>query len=357
MDGTHVANDFLPAWAKRIYAYLSTVPVGVEVDNYWFYSISNLAYTLITLLHISWVVVFYCIGQHTMMFVQFFSIACYLVAIYFNRRGYHILAATIAITEVNLHQVLAVVLLGWGTGFQNFIPLIALLPFLKYNEKWATKLAIGISCLLFYLFIDKFIKNTQPIYSLNQASFNFLNISNTFLCFLLVALWGIVLAISYQRAVSALLKKETEVFNLQKANEQAEILRQLDIKERDNEIFQLRYIDLRTKSDEILTQKAVIEELVQHQENIIRMRTRELEEVNSKLIEANKKLVELIQYNSHSLREPVTRLMGVMGLREDMNNEEFLHDFWPEMERAVNDLDTRIKSIVNNAEETYKLYR
>lgn len=356
MDITQLINNFFPGWVKRPYNFFVSIPQAVEVENYWFYNISNLAYFLVALLHVCWVIVFYIMGQSTMMWMQFFSISCYILALFLNRRGFLILSMVIALAEVNLHQVVAVILLGWGTGFQNFIPLIALLPFLKYNASWKVKLALGISCLLCYLDIDKYLKNIPPLSPPDAASAGFLNISNSVLCFLLVALWGIVLALSYQRAVSALIKKEQELFASQKANEQAEMLRQLDIKERDNEIFQLRNIELKNRNNEILEQTKVIEKLITEQEKIIHTRTKELAEANVKLIQANDKLVELIQYNSHSLREPLTRVMGAMNIHDYFSHEEFNKEIWPEMERAVQDLDIRIRAVINLAEESIKFH-
>ncbi len=356
MDIKITLDSFLPGWLKRLYIFFGTIPSNVEPDNYWFYNISNLAYILILILHVSWIVVFYLIGQKALLCAQLPSILCYVVALFLNRRGYHVLAMVIGLVEVNLHQVLAVTMLGWGMGFQNFIPLIALLPFLKYNEPWVVKMGLCIGCMLSYLYIDKFIKNRPPLFNLGTMGADYLNFSNSILCFILVALWGIVLAVSYQRAVSALLKKEQELFASQKANEQAEIIRKLELKERDNEIYQLRNIELKSSNVEIIEQKKVIEELVAEQDKIIQMRTLELQDANIKLIQANKKLLELIQYNSHYLREPLARVMGGMSIHEDVGLEEFYSDVWPQIDRAVHDLDRRIIDVIKIAEETVELY-
>lgn len=341
---------------SRLNEYFRAVPQNVKDDNYWFYTISNLAYTLITFLHIFWVVVFYFMEQETLRNVQFASISVYVLAIALNRRGYHVLAMFLGLMEVNLHQGVAVTLLGWGAGFQNFIPLIALLPFLKYNENWFVKISLAASCMVTYLAIDFYMKNHIPIYIISKAASNFLIFSNALVAFLLVALWGIVLAISYQRTVTALMKKEQELFASKKAVEQAEILRQLEKKEQDSEIFQLRYVELKNSNDEIVLQKELIEALVAEQEIIIRQRTSELAETNFKLVNANKKLVELIQYNAHNLREPLARIMGAMYVMDYVSQEEFYGEIWPQMGKAVDDLDRSIKEVITIADETIVLY-
>ncbi len=345
------SNTFFGRLANSASRYFTAIPGFVREENYWFYNISNLAYTLITLLHCSWIVVFMNIGQSAMMLVQFGSIALYISALVLNRRGHHNAAMIIGILEATVHQGIAVRLLGWGAGFQNFIPLIAILPFLKHNASWFLKIGLGVGCTLFYLVIDFFIKNEPPLFQLKQTQVDLFNFSNSVMCFLLAALWGIVLSVSYQRTVAALLKKEQEL----KAVEQAGILRQLELKERDNEIFQLRNVELKNSNDEILHQKRLIEELVSEQEKIIEIRTKELADANTKLVQANKKLLELIQYNAHNIREPLTRLMGAMLVMEYMTIEEFREEIWPQMEKAVQDLDKAIKEVITIADNTVKL--
>ena len=353
MDTTVATEDssqFLQVLV-RIYKYLRIVPRSVTEANYWFYNISNLAYTLILLLHASWLLAFYFIGQDFMKNVQLASISLYIIAIAVNRRGYHVAGMVIALSEVCLHQVVATASFGWATGFQNFIPLIALLPFLKFNENWVTKFLLGLGCMAAYLYIDFFTKDTAPLRPLSQQQTGLFNFSNTVLCFILVALWGIVLSISYQRSLNALIKKEQELFAVEKATEQAEILQKLELKEKDNEIYQLRNVELRYRNEEIMAQKEVIEDLVSEQEKTIEQRTRELADANTNLLHVNKKLVELIQYNSHNIREPLTRIMGAIIVSEYITQDEFMNDILPPMKNAVQDLDNSLKNVITRANE------
>ena len=334
---------------RWIYTFFRIIPGEVKEENYWFYNITNLAYVLISLLHLSWIVVFSYYGFHQLTVLQLLSIFSYVVAVMFNRKGAHLLAMFIALLEVNLHQVIAAKALGWETGFQNFIPLIGLMPFLKYTEKWTTKLSLAVMCLAFYLYIDIYDKGSIPTLPVSAMQTSYLTVSNAVACFILVTLWGIVLSFSYNRTVADLLNKEQELFETQKAAEQADILRVLEISERDKEIFQLRNVELKNSNDEILQQKAQIELLVSEQEEIIIRRT-------SELALANKKLVELIQYNAHSLREPLTRIMGAMLIADDISREEFFDDLWEPMGNAVNDLDIRIKKVITLANSTVELF-
>jgi len=100
----------------------------------------------------------------------------------------------------------------------------------------------------------------------------------------------------------------------------------------------------------------LIRKIVDEQEVTIQKRTAELAESNAKLVHANKKLVELIQYNAHNLREPLTRVMGAMVIQEYISADEFYADIWPQMKKAVSDLDDSIKQVISIADETVDLY-
>jgi hypothetical protein len=347
---TNKSAGYLGRWVWQCYSYLGNVPSVVKEENYWFYNITNLAYLLISLLHGSWIFVFSAFHFNSMAGLQFASILSYLIAFYLNRRGHHLTAMLIAVAEVSAHQVVAAYQTGWGTGFQNFIPLIGLMPFLKYTEKWSTKMALALFSMAVYLYIDVEIKHLAPALPITAWQVSFLTVTNAIACFVLVTLWGIVLSVSYNRTVADLLKKEQQLFEMQKEAEQAEILGALNIAARDKEIFQLRNVELKNSNEEILLQKQQIEQLVSEQEQIIVRRTQEL-------AEANKKLVQLVQYNAHSLREPLTRLMGAMMIAEYMERDEFFDEIWPPMGKAVNDLDKRILEVIaiaNSALENYE---
>jgi tetratricopeptide (TPR) repeat protein len=89
---------------------------------------------------------------------------------------------------------------------------------------------------------------------------------------------------------------------------------------------------------------ATITKLVNEQEKVIETRTAEL-------AISNKKLIELIQYSAHNLREPLTRIIGAMNIREDIDEEEFYNEVWPQMRKATNDLDNVIKDVIQRADE------
>jgi len=89
----------------------------------------------------------------------------------------------------------------------------------------------------------------------------------------------------------------------------------------------------------------VITQLISEREKTIEERTAELRIANTKLI-------ELIQFNAHNIREPLSRIMGTMNLREYVSDEEFMENYWKLMEKSVNDLDNTIKHVIFSAENS-----
>ena len=88
-----------------------------------------------------------------------------------------------------------------------------------------------------------------------------------------------------------------------------------------------------------------ISELVTQQEKVILQRTADLRDTNARL-------KKLIQFNAHQIREPITRILGLMGLRDSMPKEEFVDECLPMLHESVADLDQAVREVVKNTEET-----
>ncbi|NDC40197.1 MAG: sensor histidine kinase [Chitinophagia bacterium] len=195
-----------------------------------------------------------------------------------------------------------------------------------------------------------FFKKAVPLNAMPATNKELFGFTNAVMCFFLAGLWGIVLAVSYQRAVDALMLKKQQLYAIEKANAEREMQQMVAMKERDAEIYMLRNITLKASNDEILSQKARIEELVTEQDKLIQLRTSELELANQLLQQTNQKLVELIQYNAHNMREPLTRIMGLVEIINDVTMEEFYGEIWPHLGKATRDLDESIRNVIKVAD-------
>ncbi len=244
----------------RIFRHFDTVPSAITLENYRFYIISNLGYTSGWIIHTAWFFAFLSVGQYTMMQVQLISIILHITAINFNRRGYHQVAMVTGMMEVVLHQVLAVRLLGWDAGFQYFVIAITLYPFLMAGGSIVTKTLLGLSCVGSYMYMVLCMRGLPVVYTLTANAVNWFNYTNIVMCFGFMATWGIYLNIAIRRAEALLLENKAELYRAEQAAEQTEMRRQLEVAERDNEIYRLRNVELKASHDEIVLRNREIDE-------------------------------------------------------------------------------------------------
>ena len=87
-----------------------------------------------------------------------------------------------------------------------------------------------------------------------------------------------------------------------------------------------------------------ITELVTQQEKTIEQRTADL-------YLSNQKLRDLIAFNAHQIREPLTRITGTFLVRDSVTEAEFNREYLPELERAANDLDKAIKDVISRTQD------
>jgi len=244
----------------RVYRHFDTIPPAISLENYRFYIISNIAYTVAWMVHLVWLIVFFSIGQYTMASVQVASIGCHVAAIIFNRKGRHQIAMIIGMLEVVAHQLLAVAVLGWGAGFQYIIPAIVMFPFLKKDSSLAVKSLLVLCGLCTFLYLEIFFKDRPPVFILGEVVMKGFNYSNIFFCFALNAMWGWFITIAIHRSEEVINKKNQELFEAEKIAEQAELQLQLEVKHRDAEIYRLRNVELKNSNEEILLRNRIIEE-------------------------------------------------------------------------------------------------
>ncbi len=92
---------------------------------------------------------------------------------------------------------------------------------------------------------------------------------------------------------------------------------------------------------------ALVSTLLSQREKTIDDRTQALTRLNTKLL-------DLIQFNSHYIREPLTRIMGLMSLYELMSPGDFFNEYWPLLEESVRDMDKTIRQVISKTEKIEK---
>jgi len=165
------------------------------------------------LLHGLFLLVFFWLNIYELYLFNLFSVIIFSLALYLNRKGHYYLALWLTYIEVILHASLAIVLLGWSSGFYYYMfaisPLLFINPTRPIFEK-ALLSAVPVG-LMIVLYIDPF--GVFPVYHLDVHVTHFLHIGN------LVATVALVsyLAHYYSKGVN---DSERQLQNLTEAYEE-----------------------------------------------------------------------------------------------------------------------------------------
>jgi class 3 adenylate cyclase len=216
---------------KRIYRHFDTPPANIQLVNYRFYMLSNLGQTLAWATHAAWMVIFFILRVYPLAWIQIASILVYVLAIILNRKAYHMWSMTISLVELSLHQVLAVRFLGWDAGFQYFIPVGAIFPFLipKANLVWKWMIVVFLS--VSYLCIELFMRKSTPLYDINHAALKIFDVVNILLAFGFFTVWAFYFTVSVNRSDIIIEKQTRELAQAEHAIEQAKIQQRLEMQE------------------------------------------------------------------------------------------------------------------------------
>lgn len=111
---------------------------------------------------------------------------CYLI----NRKGFHYSAQILGSLEIIFHAWLAVILIGWSSGFHYYILSIVPIALFSPKRNFSFKLIIVLLFFASYLGLNIYSNFSIPIYILNNiiiTGFNYMNIIGIFLILFLLA--------------------------------------------------------------------------------------------------------------------------------------------------------------------------
>lgn len=160
-------------------------------------------------------------------------------------------------------------------------------------------------------------------------------------------LWGWFLAYSeYQICISLVSDDDTyfsssdvDIVHLL-ADSVASKYRQISL----SEILQQNNIHLESLVTEIACKNKEIKAINDNQQLVIEARTQEL-------LQKNKKLFELSRLNAHDLREPLSRVLGLLELAEHLPQDELRSSILPKIKEASGHLDQVIQRVVTQSEK------
>lgn len=111
-----------------------------------------------------------------------------------------------------------------------------------------------------------------------------------------------------------------------------------------HEIYLARLLDNKNKSliealNVIKDQNEKIQDIVRNQKVIIKNRT-------SEILEKNKKLLHISALNSHNIREPLSRIQGLISLFPHFSNEEIRTELIPKIETSAEEMDVVLQEVI-----------
>lgn len=100
--------------------------------------------------------------------------------------------------------------------------------------------------------------------------------------------------------------------------------------------------NLSTAYDTIKSKNLEIQRIVENQKDTIRKRT-------SAIAQKNEKLLHVSALNAHNIKEPLSRIQGIVQLIELVDNETFRKELIPKLESTVEEMDLVLKEVVEMA--------
>lgn len=152
----------VPAERRRLYEVIESVTFAALI------------------VHVCLVPLFLWLGIAPLMWFNLGSVALFSTCLALNRKGEHALVFSLGVTEVILHAVIAVLMLGWDSGFHYY--LLVLLPMLFLWPYWILRHRIVLSALLFIAFATLYLytRGTPPGHALPASSLQLLYLFNVF---------------------------------------------------------------------------------------------------------------------------------------------------------------------------------
>lgn len=122
----------------------------VYPENYRVFLVVNYIAHLGFAVHLVFVPLFFFLHIQVLAAFNIVSSVVWFAGLRLNQKGKHGLAATLLSCELVLHTALAVYLVGWAAGFQNY--LLAAIPIAVFNQQWRTRTTFAVTAGTFVLY-------------------------------------------------------------------------------------------------------------------------------------------------------------------------------------------------------------
>ena len=137
-----VWNSMVQTLVNGISLFFTSPNARIQKTNYRTYVVLNVGTAVGIALHVTMMSVFAALGAVDLVRFNVVSIAAFVLAMCFNRRGWHLASVLTSVLELTVHQALCMTYLGWATGFQYFLVIPTITNFLPEGRN-AIKAPLG----------------------------------------------------------------------------------------------------------------------------------------------------------------------------------------------------------------------
>ena len=170
----------------------------ISADGYRFYVAAQPIFLVGLIFHAAFIPLFYYLGVKELFYFNFLSVTIFTVSLILNYRGKQGMALWLAYFEVNVHAVLAVLLMGWESGFYFYLMAIAPLLFLNPKLPLFNKTLTLMIPIFLVIWLHRMMLSDPPVYLIEERIINLLNEVNAVGTILILA----YLSFIYSKAVS-----------------------------------------------------------------------------------------------------------------------------------------------------------
>jgi adenylate cyclase len=121
-------------------------------------------------LHVTMMSVFAALGAVDLVRFNVVSIAAFVLAMLFNRRGWHLASVVTSVLELTVHQALCVTYLGWAFGFQYYLLVIPSITNFLPEGRNAIKALLVLLSGLAYVALAHVSQTVSPVFALPLAT-------------------------------------------------------------------------------------------------------------------------------------------------------------------------------------------
>ncbi len=154
--------------------------------------------------HAVFAAVFVWVGVTPMAWINLASVLCYVLAALLIRQHVLLPALLLMGSEIVCHSVLAVWLIGWGTGFHFYVILIVPVAIFSTSGSWALRASLAVAAGLGYMLMDWIFGRALPPIALPEAVLHTLHYFNLASALTILALLALLYRHLVQKAEAKL---------------------------------------------------------------------------------------------------------------------------------------------------------